>query len=141
VREVSPRADPVTGTFKVRVALTDAPPAMRLGSTVVGRMRAEAEKGISIPASAIVRSDKQTAVWLFDPKTQTVGQRTIDVSRFDPSTAMVASGLQPGDVVVTAGVQALRPGKKVRLLEGKKSSGGTGRDGRSSAGRWSSSSC
>jgi RND family efflux transporter MFP subunit len=119
VREVSPRADPVTGTFKVRVALTGAPPAMRLGSTVVGRMRAEAEKGISIPASAIVRSDRQTAVWLFDPKTQTVGQRTIDVARFDPSSVLVASGLQPGDVVVTAGVQALRPGMKVRLLEAK----------------------
>jgi hypothetical protein len=28
----------------------------------------------------------------------------------------VDSGLSPGDVVVTAGVQALRPGQKVRLL-------------------------
>jgi RND family efflux transporter MFP subunit len=120
VREVSPRADPVTGTFKVRVALSDVPPAMRLGSTVVGRMRGAADKGISIPASAIVRSDRQTAVWLFDPKTQTVGQRIIDVARFDPSTALVVSGLQPGDIIVTAGVQALRPGMKVRLLEAKK---------------------
>jgi len=29
---------------------------------------------------------------------------------------VVTSGLNPGDVVVTAGVQALRPGQKVRLL-------------------------
>src|SRR5262249_33266640 len=36
VREVSPRADPVTGTFAIRVQLTDPPPAMRLGSTVTG---------------------------------------------------------------------------------------------------------
>ena len=34
VREVAPHADPVTGTFQVRVGLTDPPPAMRLGSTV-----------------------------------------------------------------------------------------------------------
>lgn len=34
VREVSPRADPVTGTFQVRVGLTEPPAAMRLGSTV-----------------------------------------------------------------------------------------------------------
>jgi hypothetical protein len=33
---------------------------------------------------------------------------------------LVAAGLQPGDIVVTAGVQALRPGMKVRLLEAKK---------------------
>ncbi len=38
VREVSPRADPVTGTFAVRVRLIDPPAAMRLGSTVTGRM-------------------------------------------------------------------------------------------------------
>ena len=31
VREVSPQADPVTGTFTVRVGL-DEPPGMRLGS-------------------------------------------------------------------------------------------------------------
>jgi hypothetical protein len=30
---------------------------------------------------------------------------------------IVAAGLAPGDVVVTAGVQALRPGQKVRALE------------------------
>ena len=40
VREVSPRADPVTGTFEVRVGLIDPPAAMRLGSTVTGRMQA-----------------------------------------------------------------------------------------------------
>jgi len=28
----------------------------------------------------------------------------------------VGQGLQPGDLVVTAGVQTLRPGQKVRLL-------------------------
>jgi hypothetical protein len=30
---------------------------------------------------------------------------------------VIASGVAPGDVVVTAGVQALHPGQKVRVLE------------------------
>ncbi len=42
VREVSPRADPVTGTFAVRVRLIDPPRAMRLGSTVTGRIQLDA---------------------------------------------------------------------------------------------------
>ena len=42
VREVSPQADPVTRTFEVKVGLTDAPEAMRLGSTVVGPMLLDA---------------------------------------------------------------------------------------------------
>ena len=66
VREVSPRADPVTGTFAVRVRLIDPPPAMRLGSTVTGRMTLDAVPGIEIPASALVRADGKTAVWVFD---------------------------------------------------------------------------
>jgi hypothetical protein len=32
---------------------------------------------------------------------------------------VVASGLNLGDIVVTAGVQALRAGQKVRLLEAR----------------------
>jgi hypothetical protein len=42
--------------------------------------------------------------------------RNIEVLRHDPARVLVAQGLQTGDIVVTAGVQALRPGQKVRLL-------------------------
>ena len=118
VREVAPRADPVTGTFRVRVALNDPPPAMRLGSTVTGRMTARRQSpSIEIPPSAVIRTDRQAAVWVVDPKTGTVASRNIEVRTSDPARVEVASGLNPGDVVVTAGVQALRPGQKVRLLE------------------------
>jgi RND family efflux transporter MFP subunit len=119
VREVSPRADPVTGTFAVRVRLIDPPPAMRLGSTVTGRMRLDAAAGVTIPAAALVRADGKTAVWVVDPKSGTVALRNIAVGTSDSATVQVASGLSPGDVVVTAGVQALRPGQKVRLVEGR----------------------
>lgn len=115
VREVSPRADPVTGTFQVRVGLIDPPAGLRLGSTVTGRMRMEAGVNIKIPASALVRSDRQTAVWVVDPKEMTVSSRAISVAESTAGTIAVASGLNPGDIVVTAGVQALRPGQKVRL--------------------------
>ena len=84
VREVSPRADPVTGTFRVRVGLTNPPAAMRLGTTVTGRMQLDSAAGIEIPASAVIRSDRQPAVWIVDPKTGTVSARNIEVraSRF-----------------------------------------------------------
>jgi RND family efflux transporter MFP subunit len=117
VREVAPRADPVTGTFRVRVRLNDPPPAMRLGATVTGRMKRTASASIEIPPSAVTRSDKQAAVWVVDPKTGTVASRNIEIRSSDPNRVEVASGLNAGDVVVTAGVQALRAGQKVRLLE------------------------
>ena len=38
-REISPRADPLTGTFRVRARLANPPADMRLGSTITGRLR------------------------------------------------------------------------------------------------------
>jgi RND family efflux transporter MFP subunit len=119
VREVAPRADPLTGTFRVRVRLDNPPAAMRLGATVTGRMALASAPTIEIPPSAVIRADRQPAVWVFDPKTGTVATRNIEIRSSDPVRVDVASGLNPGDVVVTAGIQALRPGQKVRLLETK----------------------
>lgn len=117
VREVAPRADAVTGTFRVRVGLENPPPAMRLGTTVTGQMRLGESAIIEIPASAVFRTERQAAVWVVDRDTDTVSARNIEIRNSTPSTVIVASGLEPGDVVVTAGVQSLRPGQKVRLLE------------------------
>jgi RND family efflux transporter MFP subunit len=120
IREVAPRADPITGTFRFRIRLANPPPAMRLGTTVTGRIELSSPASIEIPPSAVVRSDRQAAVWVVDPKTGTVAPRTIEIRSSDPVRVVVASGLAPGDVVVTAGIQALRPGQKVRLLESKR---------------------
>jgi len=121
VREVAPRADPVTGTFRVRIRLIDPPAAMRLGTTVTGRigLLASSTAVIDIPPSAVTRSDRQASVWVVDPKTGTVASRAIEIRASDPTRVEVSSGLVPGDVVVTAGVHALRAGQKVRLLEAR----------------------
>ena len=119
VREVSPRADPVTGTFAVRVRLIDPPPAMRLGSTVTGKMQLPEALAIEVPASALVRADGKTSVWVVDQASSTVSLRNIQLGGGDANTVQVAAGLNPGDVVVIAGVQALRPGQKVRVPEAR----------------------
>ena len=116
VREVGEQADPVTRTFQVKVGLTDPPPAMRLGSTVTGSVQLNSAPVITIPASALTRVNQQPAVWIVDPSSLTVSMRNIDVLRYDPGTVVVSHGLDTGDIVVTAGVQALHPGQKVRFL-------------------------
>jgi len=116
VREVAPQANPVTRTFEVKVGLTDPPPAMRLGATVTGRMEMDSGPIIEIPASALTRFNKQAGVWIVDPASRTVSMRNVDVLRFDQATLAISGGLDTGEVIVTAGVQALHPGQKVRLL-------------------------
>jgi RND family efflux transporter MFP subunit len=116
VRQVDPQADPVTRTFKVRVAVNDPPPNMRLGATVSGRMEVDHGHGISLAASALTATDKGPAVWVVEPDKFTVALKPVEILRFDPGTVVISSGLDEGEVVVTAGVQALYPGEKVRLL-------------------------
>ncbi len=116
VRQVDPQADPVTRTFKVRVAVNDPPSEMRLGATVTGRMEVDHGHGISIPASALTAADRNPAVWVVNPDSMTVALKPVEVLRFDPGTVVLSGGLDGGEIVVTAGVQALHPGQKVRPL-------------------------
>jgi len=116
VREVAPQADRVTRTFAVKVGLDNPPEAMRLGASVTGRFEIEAGPVIDIPASALTKFNNQPAVWIVDTSNKTVSLRNIDVLRYDPARVAVSGGLTIGDVVVTAGVQALHPGQQVRLL-------------------------
>jgi RND family efflux transporter MFP subunit len=117
VRQVDPQADPVTRTFKVRVSFNDPPPAMRLGATVTGRMDRESGTGFAVPASALTSAERDPALWIVDPANLTVMLQPVQVLRFDPGTVVISKGLEGGEIVVTAGVQALHPGQKVRLIE------------------------
>jgi membrane fusion protein, multidrug efflux system len=116
VREVGPQANPVTRTFTVKVGLTGPPAAMRLGATVTGRVQREALTTIEIPATALTKFNLQPAVWIVDPASRAVSIRNVDVLRYDPALVAISGGLDVGEIVVTAGVQALHPGQKVRLL-------------------------
>ena len=116
VREVSPQADPITRTFEVKVGLTDPPAAMRLGATVIGRVQFDSAPTIEIPATALTEFDRRPAVWIVDPSSLTVSLRNVEVLRNNPATVAISAGLEPGEIVVTAGAQALHPGQKTRLL-------------------------
>ena len=75
-----------------------------------------APPGVEVPASALTETDGRPAVWVVDPQSKTVSLRSVEVARYDPADVVITKGLETGEVVVTAGVQTLRPGQKVRLL-------------------------
>ncbi|TGQ05438.1 efflux RND transporter periplasmic adaptor subunit [Mesorhizobium sp. M2E.F.Ca.ET.219.01.1.1] len=116
VREVAPQADPVTRSYRVKVGLSAWPKAMRLGATVTGQTHMQVASGIELPATALTTAEDRPAVWIVDGKTQQVSLRTVDLLRQDSSHIVVSRGVESGEIVVTAGVHALRPGQNVRLL-------------------------
>ena len=114
IREIAPNADPVTRTYAVRVTLTNPPDAMRLGAIVIGRPEVASEEVIRIPAGALLQTGAP-CVWVVEGTDHEVHKRPVKVLRFDTDAVLVAEGLKKGDLVVTAGINSLAEGQKVRL--------------------------
>lgn len=117
VREISPVADPATRTYTVKVTLRNPPSQMRFGMSVGGRLKTDAGLAVALPLSALFESNGAPAVWVFDQQTANLSLRPITLARYEANTMIVASGLAKGDIVVTAGVNTLQAGQKVRLAD------------------------
>lgn len=116
VREVSPAADAQTRTFLVKADLGAGVSSVRLGQTATVIVELPATPGIAkLPLSALREEQGHSAVWVVDRSAMTVRAQPVDVAGASGNEAVVTRGLQPGDVVVTAGVHVLTPGQKVRL--------------------------
>jgi RND family efflux transporter MFP subunit len=119
VREVAPQADPVTHLFRIKVSLIDPPGEMFLGSSVTGQISLTSPPVMSVPVTALTESSKgKPAVWVFDRQKGAADMREVSIVSFDSSLVVISEGLQDGDIVVTAGVNVLHPGQKVKLLDG-----------------------
>lgn len=112
VRELAAAADPMTRTYLVKADVGTAP--VRLGQTATVLVAAPVSSSIKLPLNTVFGQAGQSAVWLVDRATMTVRQQPITVKGAEGNLVIVASGLKPGDVVVTAGVHALAGGQKVR---------------------------
>jgi RND family efflux transporter MFP subunit len=117
VREVSPVADPATRTYTVKVTLNNPPPQLRFGMSIGGRLKGKPAVAVTLPLSALFEKDSSPAVWVLDEQSSSLTLRLITVARYDANTIVVAGGLIKGDIVVTAGVNTLTVGQKVRLAE------------------------
>ena len=126
VREVSATADPATRTYQVKLALdTKTPPP--LGATVYvlpeGLGGVQGLPVIKLPTSALRQEGKSSAVWVLDKASMTLKSQAVQIATADGNEAVIASGLQPGMLVVSAGVHVLSPGQKVTIYQEKAPSG------------------
>lgn len=123
VREVSASADPATRTFQVKLALDGKAPSPPLGATMfvlpVGLGDVQGMPVIKLPTSALRQEGQASAVWLLDKVSMTVKSQIVQIATADGNEAVIAAGLQPGMVVVSAGVHVLSPGQKVTIYQQK----------------------
>jgi len=116
VREVAPAIDSSTGTVRVKIAIDAPPDAMTLGAAVTGVGRFQPDNIFLLPSSAFFTENGKPAVWTVDPRSQVAAIRPIVVDSYRTGELLVRSGLEAGDIVVTAGAQLLSPGQIVNPL-------------------------
>ena len=113
VREIGPLADDVTRTHRVRLTLTDASSAFRLGTTLSLTRETPVAAHMLVPADAVMRQDGKAFVWILARDGRRVERRNVIVDGVTEGQASVTSGLSGGDKVVTVGIHSLSDGEAV----------------------------
>jgi RND family efflux transporter MFP subunit len=120
--ETEAEADPRTRTFAVVFRMQDLPKDVRIlpGMTATIRVETAAPASASewpVPSGAVfVDADGKRYVWRVDPGTQTVRRAAVMVGDVRGDQVVVRGGLSSGDTIVTAGVNHLQEGDKIRPL-------------------------
>jgi RND family efflux transporter MFP subunit len=126
IREVAAAADVTTRTFQIKADIGALP--ARLGQTATVLIELPQRSNVvRLPLAAVTELQGRTAVWLVDKNDKgamVVRAQPIQVAGADGNTVVVAGGLTPGQVVVTAGVHVLSPGQQVKLYVEPTAQGG-----------------
>ncbi len=121
--------DTTTGTIRLKGSFGNADRALWPGQFVSVSARLSVEKDrILIASQALQTGPNGKYVWILNPADSTVSMRDVTVLRLftppgKPETAVVGSGLKPGEAVVSEGQMRLAPNAKVRVLQPNTASG------------------
>jgi membrane fusion protein (multidrug efflux system) len=117
ISHVDSRVDPTTRTVRVRAMLPNTDEAIRPGMLLTVQVLANPREGLAIPEIAIL--DRADGSFVYRVVSRDGGQAVEEVAirtgQRSGGMAEVLQGLGAGDLVVTEGVQAVRPGQPVRL--------------------------
>jgi len=105
--------DQTTGTLKLRAVFANSNGKLFPSQFVNARLLVQQKQNVTLLANAAIQRNSQGAyVWLVKPD-QTVTVRPVTVGTTEGDQSEIVSGLEPGDAVVTVGVDRLEEGAKV----------------------------
>lgn len=117
LRELSPFADPAVRTYAARFAIHGAEDEVRLGMTATLHFAPKSDVPVAaLPLTALYQQGSDPALWVVDPASGKLTLKPVQVAAFLADAVLVASGVEEGELVVTAGVHKLDAAQRVRLL-------------------------
>jgi multidrug efflux system membrane fusion protein len=127
LKDVSPSANPVTGSYRIVLEMSkprvvDLPPGTVGTVKITGKGSGRGAGSVLVPAIAVMTDpDGKDYVWLVDGVELRVHRRDIRIgSLIGPDQIQVLAGLAGGERIVAAGVTRLAEGRRVRLWEDRK---------------------
>ncbi|PHV05864.1 efflux transporter periplasmic adaptor subunit [Janthinobacterium sp. BJB412] len=115
IREISPVADPSTRTYTVKVSIPDSLADAKLGMTAVVQFASKtAAPQLKVPLTALFYEKSASSVWVVENGAVKLVPVTIGAAA--GNDLVLSSGVKDGQTVVTAGVNLLKPGQKVKIL-------------------------
>jgi multidrug efflux system membrane fusion protein len=113
------QVDPQTGTVKLKAQLPNQDGALFPQQFVNVRMQLDTlHDAIVVPSAAVQRGAQGMFVYVVQPD-KTVALRTVKLGPLDGQRQAIAEGLAPGELVVTDGVDRLRPGAQVEVASAR----------------------
>ena len=107
--------DPNTGTFRLKAVFDNRDNALYPNQFVNARLQVYVRKNaITIPAAAVQRGAQGTYVYVVK-QDKSVDSRTIKIALTEGAVAVLDSGVNPGELVITDGQERLQPGNKVEV--------------------------
>ena len=119
LRFIDNTTDVATGTIRLKAEFPNADKALWPGQFVdVVLTLTQQKDAVVMPAAAVQNGPNGQYVFVVNPD-RSVELRDVRIARTEGNDAVVASGVAPGDTVVTAGQLRLAPGIKVKIDTGK----------------------
>jgi RND family efflux transporter MFP subunit len=113
---INPRIDVQTGTVKVTVEVMDDSLRLKPGMFVEVRIAVGAKENVLVvPRQAILYKQNKTYVFVLNG--EQVSQREIVLGLTEEDHVEVTDGLNEGEVIVTLGVEALKDGQRVDVVQ------------------------
>lgn len=119
VSRIAAAADPATGTFEVEISLSPDARELRSGFIVrVDILPSSTPPYAFIPIESLVGANGHLGlVFAYDPRRQTVSQRTIDIVDLVDDELAIKAGLEGVDYVVTQGAPYMQDGLRVKMAK------------------------
>jgi len=119
LRELSPQADATTRTYAARFTIENPDDTVALGMTANVVLSHPSDTMVAkVPLAAVLNRGTGPTVYRVDDA-GVLERRPVTVSSFNGVVALITSGLEDGDEIVTLGVQMLQAGQKVRAVLGR----------------------